>query len=246
MTTNSSAQSHHQNTQNPYAHEGIMKNKHIEQLKQQAKLYHRHSRSRHFEDGIVVRHLYDSKNPQKLTWWDDVIFILNDYLVNVAWTHPRFAYQGKVENMAYAACAYLQNSSAFDLLDDSSPNYQKVGKSRKKIVSYTMKQGSDDAYFAALREEETRIAHEPENGINIVPGIATEWTNWSRFVSMCAPIEVRGIADLRELATLTKRILKQETSLAQEFPSYAYTQQNWTAEFQNHEEVSLLSHAVKS
>lgn len=222
-----------------------MKNKHREQLKQRAKLYHRNSRGQHFENGVLVRHMYDIENPQKFSWWDDVTFILNDYRVNVAWIHPRYAYSNKVEEIAHAACEHLESPSMLDFMAESSPNYRKVGKSRKKIVSYTNTFEITDAYFEALDAEKNRIANDLGNKIVIAPTISTEWTNCSRFVSICAPIEVRGVVDLRELATLTKRILRRETSLEREFPGYLYSQRNWTAEFQNNDEVGILSHSVK-
>lgn len=221
-----------------------MKNKHIEELKRKAKLYHQNSRGGHFENGVIIRHLHDIKNPQKFSWWDDCVFILNNYRVNVAWTHPRFAYDEKVEEIAFAACEYLKSPSMSDSMNES-PNYQKIGKSRKKIVSYSCELEINDAYYEAIRSEKSRIALDPDNGIFITPTILVDWTDWSRYVSVCVPIEVLGIDDLHKLATLTKRILKRETSLELEFPEYAYNQKNWITEFQNNEEVGNLSHAVK-
>ncbi|MEB0141085.1 MULTISPECIES: hypothetical protein [unclassified Undibacterium] len=222
-----------------------MKNKHQEQLKRLAKLYHRNSRRSHFEEGIIVRHLYDTENSQKFSWWDDVVFILNDYRVNVAWTHPRFVYNERVEEIARAECEHLESPSMLDFMADSLPNYRKIGKSRKKIVSYTTERKTNDAYFESLRASEIRIARDPNNGIFIAPQISTKWTNWSRFVSICVPIEVHGTADLGDLANLTKRLLKRETSLEQEFPQYLYSQKNWNAEFQNKDEIKLLAHTIK-
>ncbi|MBC3920055.1 hypothetical protein H8L32_21490 [Undibacterium sp. CY18W] len=222
-----------------------MKNRHIEELKRKAKLHHKNARDRHFENGIVVRHVYDIENPEKLSWWDDVLFILNDYRVNVAWTHPRYVYKSMVDESAYSALAKTENQSKTDFMEGHSPNYRKVGKSRKKIVSYSSMLRNDDAYFEALRAERSRIAYDPDNAIIITPTISVDWSNWSRYVSICAPIEIRGVEDLHVLATLTKRILKRETSLSLEFPGYAYSQQNWHTEFTLNDQIGLLSHAVK-
>ena len=131
-----------------------------------------------------------------------------------------------------------------DLFDHGNPNYVKVGRSRKKIKSYTMNREPDDGYYAALQNEEIRLARDPKNGVVIVPSLRAEWTNWSRFVCICAPIEVRGVDDLHKLADLTKRILKRETTLEQEFPGYTYTQKDWIAEFQDSDVIGVLSHAV--
>lgn len=228
-----------------------MKNPHYENLKRSAKLYHRHSRRQRFQNGIVVRHLYDEQNPEKLSWWDDVVFVLNDYLVNVAWRHPRYAYKDEVERQAYDNCVHLRSPSsesakdAVDsMFDRANPNYVKVGKSRKKIRSYTMNRTRDDGYYEDLRQEEYRIARDPNNGVIITPSMTAEWTNWSRFVSICAPIEVRGVPDLHKLADLTKRLLKRETSLESEFLGYSYCQKDWVSEIEQSAPVGVLSHAV--
>lgn len=221
-----------------------MKNKYIEQLKRSAKLHHQSNQTPGFQNGIIIRHLYDEENPIKLSWWDDVAFVLNDYIVNVAWQHPRNAYKDKVDNLAYDACAHLREPRSPDIFDKSNPNYRRVGKSRKKIASYTMNRARDDGYYDALRTEEKRIARDSKNGIVITPGMTTEWTNWSRFVSICAPIEVRGVKDLHTLANLTKRLLKRETSLDHEFPGYTYNQKDWVVEFQESDVIGIWSHAV--
>jgi hypothetical protein len=221
-----------------------MKNKYIEHLKRSAKLHHRNSRTRNFDNGIVVRHLYNEKHPEKFSWWDDVIFVLNDYLVNVSWQHPRHVYKDKAEEAAFEACAPLRKPSDLDLFADATPNYRKVGKSRKKIVSYTHNGEDQSEYYDALRKEEACIVHDPGNNIVVTPNMSLEWTNWSRFVSICMPIEIRGVDDLHKLVDITKRLLKREITLETEFGGYTYTQKNWIAEFDKSTEIGLLSHAV--
>lgn len=102
----------------------------------------------------------------------------------------------------------------------------------------------DSSYYDALLQEESRIARDSTNGVIITPRMTTEWTNWSRFVRICVPIEVRGVNDLHSLAELTKRLLKRETSLETEFPGYVYYQRNWVSEIEESAHVGLLSHAV--
>ena len=216
-----------------------MKNKHIEQLKRKAKLHHKNARGRHFDNGIIIRHVYENENPQELSWWDDVEFILNDYKVNVAWIHPRFAYQSMVDEKAYLVLDKRESQGKYGFLEGHTPNYRKVGKSRKKIVSYSSTRKKNNAYFAALRVEKKLIAYDPDNAIIVAPSISVKWTSCSRFVNICVPVEVRGIDDLYVLANLTKRILKQETSLALEFPGYAYGQKNWNREFPIDDQIGL-------
>ena len=54
-------------------------------MKQRAKLYHRNSRKDVFTNGIIVRHLYDYTTPETLSFWDDAVFIINDYRVALWW-----------------------------------------------------------------------------------------------------------------------------------------------------------------
>ncbi|MGZ5780868.1 MAG: hypothetical protein ACXWIN_07930 [Burkholderiaceae bacterium] len=223
-----------------------MKNRHVEQLKRSAKLSNRTSRTLRFQNGIAVHHHYDEENPKKISWWDDVAFVLNDYLVNVAWTHPRYVYKDKFEELADDVCVNLRSSQSLNILAKTTPNYRKVGKSRKKIDTYNRIFEQDDEYYDAIFKEEKRIARDPNNGIVITPSVTAEWTKWSRFVRICAPIEVRGVKDLHELARLTKRLLKRETTLQREFPGYTYSQKDWITEFDETDEIGLLSHAVKT
>jgi hypothetical protein len=228
-----------------------MKNAKYEKLRRSAKLYHRNSRHLNFIDGIVIRHLYEDKNQKDPSWSDSAVFILNDYLVNVAWRHPRYDYKSAVEDRARENCAHLRGQRpggmkgfVTTMFNDDTPNYVKVGKSRKKISSYTMTPRSNDDYYNALQEEKSRLFRDPDNGVIIVPSMSVEWTDWSRFVSICAPIEVRNVAELHELAALTKRILKRETSLESEFKGYAYSQKDWVAEIDDDLSPGDLSHAV--
>ena len=77
-----------------------MKNIHIEYLKRRAKEYHRTRRRDCFRDGMLIFHEYGDLSPDRLTWWNDVTFIMNDYRVALAWTHPRMAYEDTIDTEA--------------------------------------------------------------------------------------------------------------------------------------------------
>lgn len=119
-----------------------MKNRSIESMKQRAKLYHRNKRGDEFTDGIIVRHLYDHMTPETLTFWDDAVFIVNDYRVALWWVHPRHQYHDLVEAEARRRVAHLRPES--DPFADLAPNYKKLGRSRKKVVSWTQRPTSDE------------------------------------------------------------------------------------------------------
>jgi hypothetical protein len=70
-----------------------MKNPAIEAMKQRAKLYHRNKVGDQFPSGIIVRHLYHDMTAETLSFWDDAVFIVDDYRVALWWTYP-FAFCG--------------------------------------------------------------------------------------------------------------------------------------------------------
>ena len=206
-----------------------MKNRYQENLKKSAKLYHRNERNSNFIKGLIQYYQYDEVSSTSLSWWCDVDFILNDYRVVVAWTHPRQHYKDYIHFEAHKSVAHL-GASIDGIFNKSTPSYVKVGQSRKKIVSYTMhtfpklSDEIDTAHKLALQ----KIQH--SNDYHAKPYIKTAWLAHGYFVEICVPIEVRGVDDLVKLVTLVKRLLKRETTLESEFPDYVYTKKEWLAE----------------
>ena len=206
-----------------------MKNRYQENLKKSAKLYHRNERNSNFIKGLIQYYQYDEESSTSLSWWCDVDFILNDYRVVVAWTHPRQHYKDYIHFEAHKSVAHL-GASIDGIFNKSTPNYVKVGQSRKKIVYYTMNtfpKLSDEletAHKLALQ----KIQH--SNDYHAKPYIKTAWLAHGYFVEICVPIEVRGVDDLVKLVTLVKWLLKRETKLNTEFPVYVYTKKQWLAE----------------
>ena len=205
-----------------------MKNLHQQNLKKSAKRYQRNKRNTNLVAGLIQFHQYDQESSSALSWWDDVDFILNDYRVIVAWIHPRQEYKDYVETEAHKSVAHLDSDKS-NIFDESTPNYVKVGQSRKKILTYTVNFTKtadewDTAYALALEALQSSTTYQAK------PYMRTEWLAHGYFVDICAPIEVRSIDDLVKLVDLVKRLLKRETTLDHEFPAYAYTKVQWQAE----------------
>ena len=205
-----------------------MKNSYQEKLKISAKVFHKNSRGEKFTNGVIIWHQYDEANTTKLSWWDDVSFILSDYLVQVAWIHPRMAFKDRAEDDAHKKVAHLDRG-ADSFMGHSKPNYVKVGRSRKKMVSRTLTgpllssdwmQAFDAAYAETLKQSD----------VQITPFIKAEWVQHGRFVEICAPIEIQSERDLMALINLVRKLLKRETTLAQEFADYVYARDEWIAE----------------
>lgn len=206
-----------------------MKNRQLELRRCLARQYHRNKRGDPFEQGILVRHDYGEVDPNSLSWWDDVMFVLGKVRVNVAWRHPRDVYQGMIEDAAMKAVEHLSVRIESDLFAGAEKTYKKLGRSRKKVLSYTTQDRPGvQEWFDALRAEEARLSAEAE--FIVAPSFKTELLDWCRFVGIVAPIEVRHAGELRALADLVRRTLKGEATLENEFPGYTYDKAQWIAD----------------
>ncbi|MGD9582712.1 MAG: hypothetical protein AB7V26_03435 [Lysobacterales bacterium] len=220
-----------------------MKNRRFERLRRKARQYHRNHSGGQFEGGILVRHDYGEIAPDGLSWWDDVQFVLGGIRIAVAWRHPRHVYQDLIGEAAQLATSHLYEKIEGGLFSGAEKKYKKLGRSRKKIVSYTTThRPGESAWYEALRCEEARLSREAE--FSVAPSIKVEQLAWCRFVTIVAPIEVRSITELHPLANLVRRILLCETTLEREFPGYVYDQAQWLAEGLATSDPGLLSHRI--
>lgn len=220
-----------------------MKNHQLELRRRLARQYHRNKRGNHFEHGILIRHDYGGFDPNELSWWDDVQFILGGLRVTVAWQHPRHVYQDMIEDAAMKAVHHLYEKIDGGLFDRAEKTYKKVGRSRKKVQSYTTtRRPGEQEWFDALRTEEARLGMEAE--FSVEPSFKVKILDWCRFVEIVAPVEVHNVAELRALADLVRRILKGETTLRQEFPGYVYGKAQWVGEGLAERQLSVVSHRV--
>ena len=216
-----------------------MKNKTVEYLKLSAKQYHRSKQGDHFENGIRIYHLYDAADQSRLSWWDDVTFILNDYRVTLAWVHPRMAYEDMIDEEVARMTA---DFPTFDFPGKSTPIFKPAGKSRK-TVSFWRSEPVDRSDWRKHREA-VRAQVVQTAGFKITPYLKSEWGKRSRFVSLCMPFEVRNENDLRALSAMAKRLLKREVSLEDLFPNYIYTKADWERENLHLADTGIHSHQV--
>ncbi len=66
--------------------------------------------------------------------------------------------------------------------------------------------------------------------LDIRPAMRVSWCYWATLVDLIAPIEVRSNDDVVKLASIARRLLKRETSVAGEWPGYSYGRNDWLAE----------------
>ncbi len=220
-----------------------MKTPSFERRRLAARLYHRNRSRDQFEGGILVRHVYDDRDPERLSWWDDVQFIRGKMRINVAWRHPRSVYQDLIEEAASVVVEPLYEKIEGNLFGGDVKLYKQVGRSRKKISGYRMvdRPGVRE-WIDALRAEEARLSREAE--FTVRTSFDVEQLDWCRLVEIVAPIEIRNVTDLRALADLVRRILARETTLEREYPGYVYGKAQWIADGLAEQAPPLVTHQV--
>ena len=179
--------------------------------------------------GLFIPHSYTEMQPDSLSYWDDVGFILNGRRIIVWWQHPRYIYSSAIEQRAWEEAGDGPRDNW--ILEGGTKNYTRVGKSRKKLLSYTSRDPSaaQRQHYDLLRKTRDRLSAE---GIDFEarPSWKRERLYWAMGVSLVAPLEVRNERELAELAALSRRLILGQTTLKAEFPDYLYTRTDWLRE----------------
>lgn len=205
-----------------------MKNSHQERMRNAMKQYHIRN-PWPLSQGCYIPHSY-SEPQGLLSWWDDCGFIQNKKRVMIWWVHPRMKYSDAINDKAWED-AGLSPDIMDGLFEGGTTNWKKVGKSRKKVASYTSKKMSDEyrIFYDALDAAEKKMR---EVGIDCVvkPTINVKTYDCCRGISICVPLEIKNEDDVRKLIALTKKILNGTTTIEKEFPKYRYDTDQWLAE----------------
>ncbi len=205
-----------------------MKNPAQERFLRRMRQYHRNHPWR-LEGGLFVPHAY--LGPRKtLSWWDDLGFILNGRRVMVWWVHPRMQYADRIHSLAWQEAGESPLNGE-DIFGSAEKQFAKLGRSRKKIISYRTAEppAAMKDYYARYDEIEKRIEAEGLDFV-VTPSMKIQRLSWCTGVELCLPLEVRDREELEKLAALARRLLKRETTSNDEFPAYQYRRQDWLAE----------------
>lgn len=134
-----------------------------------------------------------------MSWWDDVGFILNGRRVIAWWQHPRYVHGCTIDDQSWVEAGPGPQDDW--LFDGEKTNHKRIGRSRKKIVSYTSRQPSaaQDAHYKRLRSISEHLTTE---GIDL---------------------DAQYILEAR-------RLLLGQTTLKAEFPGYRYDKTEWLKE----------------
>ena len=163
-------------------------------------------------------------------------FVLNGRRVMVWWVHPRMKYQDAIEDAAWAEVG-RPPKSANHFLDDAQciKHYKRLGRSRKKIVSYQSPPTAPETsgFYTRLGLAQDKIANEGIE-LEISPSLTIQALNWCTGVDICIPFEVLNESDAIALAETVRHIMKNGRSLASirdRIPSgYRYGRENWLSE----------------
>ena len=206
-----------------------MKNTKFELMGRMQRQYHRHHPWRLSQSGLYIPHSYAETKPDSLSWWDDVGFILNGRRVIVWWRHPRHLYSDAIEEQSWKEAGDSPNDDW--LFEGCTTNYKRVGKSRKKIVSYTSRPPSDEQqrYYDKLRDSRERLAGEGIE-LDVSPSWKRERLNWADGISLVVPMEVRNETELASVAKVARRLILGQTTLEAEFPGNRYGRSDWLRE----------------
>lgn len=182
------------------------------------------------KDGFFIPHSYEETPPDALSWWGDVGFIMGDRRVIVWWKHPRMSYEDEIQDRAWSEAGEPPQEGG--LFRDTTPNYKKIGRSRKRITSYTTSppQGEQRQYYDKLDAITKRLQRDGID-FDVHASWRRERLSWATGVALVAPLEVRNESELKAVADLARRLLRGETPLDLEFPGYHYGRKQWLADY---------------
>jgi hypothetical protein len=78
-----------------------MKNPKHELFGRMQRQYHQEHSWRLSREGLYIPHSYEEKQPDDLSWWDDVGFIVNGRRVVVWWQPPRDVYRAAIDEQSW-------------------------------------------------------------------------------------------------------------------------------------------------
>lgn len=212
-----------------------MKNPRMERLALLQRQCFRRYPWRLLQDGIMPVDSYEGRDPESLSYHEEVGFILNRRKIYVIWRHPRYQYYWAINTQALLEAGDSPQDWLQGWMDSGTKEYRRVGKLRKKHSGWTTlggvpeKSAKEKIYDDRLRDITRRLSTE---GIDREFTASWKWTRRSgaMLVELAAPMEVHNEADLASVALLARRLMLGQTTLEAEFPGYRYTRADWLRE----------------
>ena len=202
-----------------------MKNKRIERLIRSAKCRMKSWHAVKFKTKIgqtVYTVCYDHSFGEGNTWGMDFTLYGKKSCISVFWEHPRLAYVDACKSIALRLVE--PDFSIFN----STPVYQKVGKSRKKVAYWKSK--SQTSNYSLFKEVQEKLLKAVDNGVNITPSIKTDFVRYGRFVQACFDASCKNEKELELLAHDVVKYMHSTNLL----PQTTYDVNDWIRENNNY------------
>jgi hypothetical protein len=203
-----------------------MKNRKFEIFSRMQRQYHQLNDWKLSPGKLYIPHIYPENEQKKLSWWDDVGFVINGRRVMVWWQHPRNVYNDEIDTQSWKKLDHIVHDDW--LIEGGTTNYMKLGNSRKKIVSYTSRQPSPEQIknYDDLTVIRKRLTDE---GIDFDVKVSCKFEPLSRArgINLVVPMEIHNEHDLTKLADLAKQLILRKTTLETEFQGYVYGREDW-------------------
>ncbi len=195
-------------------------------MRRLARQYHRHQPFPFGRGGVSTRHEYEPQ--RQLTWWHDLEFVMNNRRGMVWWIHPRMKYADAIDELAWNE-AGKPPRGAHDF-DFGKTSWKPLGRSSKRIVAYQSPPigSARTAYYEKLRGINARLRAESIEYV-VSTSMTAAQTNWCTGVDLCIPIEIRRHEDAVALVELTRKLLKQKTTIDGGFPNNRFVRMEWIA-----------------
>lgn len=196
-----------------------MKNKHAEARYKNAKAY---TKTRE-NDGSKYRvyHLYKDENGKPLKekgYWDDVGVFSGSIFNSICWVHPRYAFEEEIRHKSYDR---LYDSDVEKWFNSFVPQYKKVGKSRKKVVSYQSPDIEEPTtpvktHKEAFDEELAETSYVQKCFIKV------NMYKTSRCIEVCYPIEVINEESLKAMADEVMGYIHDYSKFYEKYGDFVY------------------------
>jgi hypothetical protein len=86
---------------------------------------------------------------------------------------------------------------------------KKLGKSRKKVVGFTMEDSNKeemDKWHKELWEQQEAFLKDKENGVVARPSVRVEWWNYSKGIEVCVPYSVTNYEEAEFFVLLVRNM----------------------------------------
>lgn len=221
-----------------------MKIPRLDRLAELQRQYHRNHPWRLSQGGLFIPHAYWDIRPDSLSKWDDVGFILNGRRIIIWWQHPRCVYSQALEELAWQEVGRGPRDNW--LTEGGTKNFKRVGRSRKKLVSTTLREPSaaQQAHYDLLHATTARLSAEGID-MDVSASCKGKRLNWAMGYSLVAPLEVRNERELSAVADLARRLILGQTTLEAVFPGCRYGRADWLREQVESAANELAAHSVR-